>query len=87
MNAIYFKPGDRSKWEIRILQGAKEQGNQWGPLHRASGIINTKLVKIAYLNVTDVENNKWKPQKLSSSSLSSCSTNTPFIFTYNCMIE
>lgn len=29
-----------------------------------SGIINTKLVKIAYLNVTDVKNNKWKPQNL-----------------------
>ena len=49
---------------IRILQGATEQGNQWGSFHRASGIINTKLVKIAYLNVTDVKNNKWKPQNL-----------------------
>ena len=62
LNAIYFIPDDRSKWEIRVLQGAKEQGNQWGPFHRASGIINTKLVKIAYLNVTDVKNNKWEPQ-------------------------
>jgi len=26
LNAIYFIPDDRSKWEIRILQGAKEQG-------------------------------------------------------------
>ena len=64
LNAIYFIPDDRSKWEIRILQGAKEQGNQWGPFHRASGIINTRLVKIAYLNVTDVKKNKWKPQNL-----------------------
>ena len=31
LNAIYFIPDDRSKWEIRVLQGAKEQGNQWGP--------------------------------------------------------
>jgi hypothetical protein len=54
-NDIYFK------WEIRILQGAKEQGNQWGLFHRASGIINTRLVKMTYLNVTDVKNNKWKP--------------------------
>ena len=30
LNAIYFIPEDRMKWEIRILQGAKEQGNQWG---------------------------------------------------------
>jgi hypothetical protein len=62
LNAIYFIPDDGSKWEIRILQGTKEQGNQWRPFHRASGIINTKLVKIAYLNVTDVKNNKWKSQ-------------------------
>ena len=48
LNAIYFIPDDF------LLQGAKEQGNQWGPFHRASGIINTKLVKIAYLNVSDV---------------------------------
>jgi hypothetical protein len=47
--------------KIRILQGAKEQGNQWGLYHRASGIINTRLVKMTYLNVTDVKNNKWKP--------------------------
>jgi hypothetical protein len=46
LNAIYFIPDDRSKWEIRILQGAKDQGNQWGPFHRASGIIKTKLPKI-----------------------------------------
>ena len=58
LNAIYLIPDDRSKWEIRILQGAKEQGNQWGPFYRASGIFNTKLVKIAYLNVTVNENPK-----------------------------
>ena len=58
LNAIYLIPDDRSKWEIRILQGAKEQGNQWRPFHRASGIFNTKLVKIAYLNVTVNENPK-----------------------------
>ena len=46
LNAIYFIPEDRMKWEIRILQGAKEQGNQWGPFHRASSIINTKLVNM-----------------------------------------
>ncbi len=44
-----------------MLQGAKEQGNQWRLYHRASGIINTRLVKMTYLNVTDVKNNKWKP--------------------------
>jgi hypothetical protein len=38
---LYFIPGERSKWEICILQGTKEQGN----FHRASGIMNTKLVK------------------------------------------
>ena len=64
LNAIYFIPDDRIKWEIRILQGAKEQGNQWGPFHRASNIINTKLIKLTYLNVTDVKDNKWNPHNL-----------------------
>ena len=35
-----------------------------GDLFIESGIINTRLVKIAYLNVTDVKKNKWKPQNL-----------------------
>jgi hypothetical protein len=41
LNAIYFIPDDRSNWEIRILQGAKEQGNHSGthPLPLASSLI------------------------------------------------
>ena len=56
--AIYFIPDDRKYAYCKARKSRKISGDFF---HRASGIINTRLVKMTYLNVTDVKNNKWKP--------------------------
>ena len=52
VRVVYFKFALIGEYEI------------FGKFPWSACIINTKLVKIAYLNVTDVKNNKWKPQNL-----------------------